>query len=301
MSEGKERTWIGWQGIVAEVPADWSLSAVSGDEKAGYFRVDSARSLILEVKWSAVGKSPDLHGRLRAYLEDLRRRSRKRRTSFESKIKSKDAGTLSFSWRSDRKAHGRLWLCEKCGRVLIAQLSGDLSDSVSEAASQILPTVEDHTEDAWRAWAVYDLIAEVPPGYRLEKHKLMSGYIQLIFRKKSNRLILERWGLANVALKNKSLREWFVDRTEDDLTPYRYTVEEADLEGEPGLRVTGRRSGPVEMFKAGREMLALKKPAMYLDGYVWHCETTNRIYSVQSLHVRNEDVADEATTRVECH
>jgi len=298
-----ERTWVGWQGIVAEVPAEWSLSAVSGDEKSGYFRVDSAGSLVLEVKWSGIGKGKvaDLHGRLRAYLDDLRRRARKRRAAFESKIKTKDAGVLTFSWRSDRKAHGRLWLCDTCSRVVIAQLSGSLSEDVSGAASRILSTVEDHSQDGWRTWAVYDLIAEVPPGYSLEKHRLMSGYIQLVFRKKSNRLILERWGLANVALKNTSLRDWFLDRAAHDLKPFTFEIADADFDGEKGLQVNGRRSGPIEYLKAARELLALRKPAMWLDGYVWICEETNRVYSVQSVHVRDETILDETLERIECH
>ncbi len=301
MNDKNNRTWVGWQGIVAEVPADWSLAAVSGDDKSGYFRIDSAGSLILEAKWSSAGKSVDLESRLREYLNDLRRRSRKRKISFDSKTKTRDASSITFSWRSDRKAHGRLWLCEKCNRVIIAQLSGSLSEDVSIPASQILPTFEDHTEDGWRTWAVYDLIAEVPPGYVLEKHKMMSGYIQLIFRKKSNRLILERWGLANVVLKKSGLKDWFRDRVDKDLMPFDYSVEEMDFDGEAGLRISGRRHGVLEYLKAAKELLTLKKPAMYLDGYTWVCEQTNKIFSIQSLHTKGEDISNEVLERVECH
>lgn len=301
MNVKNNRTWIGWQGIIAEVPQDWSLAAVSGDEKRGYFRVDSTGSLMLEAKWSTAGKNVDLQSRLRTYLDDLRRRSRKRRAKFESKIKPRDAGGFNFSWRADRKAHGRLWFCEKCDRVVIAQLSGSLNEDVAEVASGILPTFEDHVEDGWRPWAVYDLIAEVPPGYALEKHKLMSGYIQLIFRKKSNRLIIERWGLANVALKKSSLQDWYLERAGHDLMPFRYAIEEMDFEGEHGIKVTGRRTGVVEYVKAVRDLLAARKPAMHLDSYAWVCEETNKVFSIQSQHVRDEKILDEVLERVECH
>lgn len=301
MNDNNNRTWIGWQGIVAEVPADWSLAAVSGDEKSGYFRVDSAGTLVLEAKWSSAGKNVDLQSRLRDYLNDLQRRSRKHKAGFESKIKTKDSGALTFSWRSDRKAHGRLWLCEKCNRVIIAQLSGSHSDDVSGVASNILTTFEDHGDDDWRTWAVYDLIAEVPPGYTLEKHKMMSGYIQLIFRKKSNRLIIERWGLANVALRKSRLRDWFAERAAYDLRPYSYSMEDMDFNGEQGIRLKGRRSGVAEYLKAGRELISLRKPAMHLDGYTWVCEETNKVFSIQSLHVRDENILDEALERLECH
>jgi hypothetical protein len=301
MSEKSKGTWIGWQGIVAEAPQDWSLAAVSGDEKTGYFRVDSGGTLILEAKWSAAGKNVDLQARLRAYLDDLSRRSRKRKVKFESKTKAKSPGVVSFSWISDRKAHGRLWLCEKCDRVIIAQVSGGPSDDVSGAASRILPTFEDHNDDDWRTWAVYDLIADVPPGYSLEKHKMMSGYIQLSFRNKGNRLVVERWGLADVALRKNSLREWFDGRVGGDLKSYGYTTEDMDFGGESGLKVTGKRRGIGEYLKAFRELTAFRTPAMHLDGYVWICEETNKVFSIQSLHTKKENILDSVLERVECH
>lgn len=301
MSNNNSHTWIGWQGIIAEVPVDWNLAAVSGDEKSGYFRADSAGSLTLEVKWSVAGKQVDLHNRLDAYLSDMKRKSRKRRVDFEHKIKSKDAGTLTFTWRSDRKAQGRLWRCDECDRVIIAQVSGTPSDDVSKVASFVLPSIQDHSEAGWRTWAVYDLIADVPPGYTLEKHQLMSGYIQLLFRKKNNRLVIERWGIANIALKKSNLKEWFAERAVHDLKPYRYSISNVEFDTESGIEITGRRAGVRQAFKSAGELLTLKKPASYLNGYAWLCEESNKIFSVQSLHSRDENVLDSVLERVECH
>lgn len=274
---------------------------MSGDEKGGYFRVDSTGALALEAKWSSAPKSVDLRAKLEVYLNDLRRKARKRKASFEYKVKSKDAGMLTFSWRSDRKAQGRLWRCDECRRIIIAQVSGSPSDDVSNIASAVLPTIEDHSEDGWRTWAMYDLIAEVPPGYRLEKHQLMSGYIQLLFRKGVNRLLIERWGLANIALKKDSLREWFAERVVHDLRPYRYSIQEVEFENEAGIQVTGRRAGIRQALRSACEFLMLRRPAVRLDGYVWVCEDSNKIYSVQSMHSSKEDVLDGVLERVECH
>lgn len=301
MSDTKRRTWVGWQGVVAEVPADWSLVAVSGDEKNGYFRADNGGTLALEVKWSKVGNNVDLASKLSAYLEDLRRRARKRKVKFEHKLKSKDGGVLSFTWRADRKAQGRLWRCEQCSRVMIAQVSGTHSDEVSSVASSILPTVVDHSEAGWRTWAMYDLVADIPVGYALERHKLMSGYIQLVFRKKTNKLIIERWGIANVALKNTSLREWIKERMGRDLEPYDFKIEDIEFEEEIGVVIEGRRSGLLQMLKSAFEFITFRRPATRLDGYAWVCSESNRIYSVQSIHTCREDVLDGVLERVVCH
>ncbi|HUV04414.1 MAG TPA: hypothetical protein VMX94_04835 [Armatimonadota bacterium] len=301
MKGNSSGTWVGWQGVVAEVPADWNLAAVSGDEKSGYFRVDGSGSLMLEAKWSSAGRQVDLYSKLDAYLSDMRRRARKRRASFEHKIKSKGAGVLTFSWRSDRKGQGRLWRCDECGRVIIAQVSGGPSEDVQNLASQILPTIQDHSEDGWRTWAMYDLIADVPPGYVLEKHRLMSGYIQLVFRKRTSRLVIERWGLANVALKHSSLHEWFDDRAAYDLKAYRYSLQDVEFEEESGIQITGRRAGLRQALKSAYELVTLRRPAVYLDGYVWLCQESNKIYAVQSLHRRNENIVDQVLERVGCH
>ena len=301
MSDKSKHTWVGWQGVVAQVPVDWSLSAVNGSENSGYFRADDTSSLMLEVKWQKVGKQVDLQRKLNDYLNDLQRRARKKRAGFEHKIKSKDAGTLTFSWRSDRKGQGKLWHCAECSRVLIAQVSGSASDDISGLASVILPTVEDHSDDGWRTWAMYDLIAEVPSGYSLDKHQLMAGYIRLAFRKKSSRLIIERWGLANVALKNQSLRDWFGDRADHDLRQYRSSIEDVDFDGEKGIQVSGRRTGIRPALKSANELLGLSMPALRLDGYVWICEESNKVFSIQSMHSRGEDVLDQVLERIECH
>lgn len=301
MSDNSKHTWVGWQGVVARVPADWSLSAVNGSENSGYFRADNTASLMLELKWQKVGKKVDLHRKLDDYLNDLRRRARKKRAGFEYKIKSRDAETLAFTWRSDRKAQGRLWHCAECDRVMIAQVSGGASDDISDLASAVLPTIEDHSDDGWRTWAMYDLIAEVPPGYLLEKHQLMAGYIRLGFRKKSSRLIIERWGLANVALKSQTLREWFYERVGHDLAQYRCSIEEIDFGGEKGIQVSGRRAGIGPALKSAGELLAIRKPALCLDGYVWVCEESNKVFSIQSMHSKGEDVLDQMLERTECH
>jgi len=301
MSEKSRRTLAGWQGITVEVPADWSLAAINGDEKSGYFRVDSTGTLTVEAKWSKASGQVDLSGKLESYLNDLRKKSRRRRVEFEHKIKPKDAGVLAFSWRADRKAQGRLWRCDECGRILIAQVSGAPGDDVAGIASYVLPSITDHSEDGWRTWAMYDLIAEVPPEYRLEKHRLMAGYLQLVFRKGNNGLVIERWGLANVALRKCTLAEWFGERTAHDLRPYRYSIEELPSEPEPAVQAVGRRAGVRQALKSAWEFVTLRKPAVHLDCYAWLCEESNKIFSVQTTHSSKEQILDEVLERVECH
>lgn len=301
MSKNSKMSMVGWHGVVAEAPEDWSLAALGGDEKSGYFRVDSPGTMALEVKWSKADPKVDLESKVNAYLSDLDKKAKKRKIGFDKKVRPKDDAGVTFTWRADRKAQGRIWRCDECDKVIIAQVSGLLSQDVSTIAGQILGSIQDHSSDGWRTWAMYGLAADVPPGYVLQKHQLMSGYIQLIFKRKSEQLTIERWGLANVALKNKGLKEWFSDRACLDLAPFRFKTEDVEFESETGLQVKGRRWGIRPMFQSIAEVLSLQAPAVHLDSYVWLCETSNKIYSVQSVHSKREDVIDQVLERVVCH
>lgn len=291
----------GWQGIVADVPEDWCLAAVSGEGKEGYFRIDSTGTLVLEVKWSKFTGKANLHGRLTAYLESLKKKAKKSKLGFDYKINAKNEDTINFTWKSDRKAQGRIWKCDACGRILIAQLSGALNDDISIEASKIFSTFIDHSEDNWKIWGIYGLVTEVPPDYVLEKHQLMSGYIQLVFKKKNDKIVIERWGLANTVLKNTALKDWFMLRSVYELRPYRFEIENVQFEEEQGLRLHGRRSSIKEHLRTVSEFLTLQKPSYKLDGYVWHCDESNKIFSIYTVHSKNENVIDEILERTVCH
>lgn len=291
----------GWQGIVAEVPEDWSLTAVSGEDKEGYFRIDSPKSQILEVKWSKVKGKTNLQATLTKYIDDLKKRARKRKLDFEYKIKAKDESLLNFSWKSDRRASGRIWKCDNCERVIIAQLSGALNEDVSLDASRILPSIIDHGEDGWQIWGVYGLVTEIPPGYVLDKYRLMSGYIMLEFKKKNDRITIERWGLAGAVLKKESLREWYMHRAVNELKHYRLDVEDVLFEDEDGLQITGRRASLREHFRTVFELMSFRKPSYKVNGYVWHCRETNKIFSIQTVHSVKENVIDGVLERTVCH
>ena len=301
MNEKSSIIKAGWQGIVADVPEDWCLAAVSGDEKEGYFRIDSTKTLILEAKWSKFTGKANLNGRVTTYLEGLKKKAKKNKLNFDYKIKTKDEDIINFSWKSDRKAQGRIWKCENCGRILIAQLSGALNEDISIEASKIFPTFIDHSDDNWRIWGIYGLVTEVPPDYVLETHQLKTGYIQLVFKKKNDKIVIERWGLANTVLKNTTLKDWFMQRSLYELKPYNFKIENIQFEEEQGLQYTGKRSSIKEHFKTVSEFITLQKPSYKLDGFAWYCEESNKIFSIYTVHSKKENVIDEILERTVCH
>lgn len=286
---------------MADVPEDWCLVAVSGDDKEGYFRIDSTKTLLLEVKWSKFTGKANLQDRLKVYLEGLKKKAKKSNLTFDYKIKVKDEDNINFTWKSDRKAQGRIWKCDNCGRILIAQLSGTINEDISIEASKIFPTFIDHSDDNWKIWGIYGLVTEVPPDYMLEAHQLRTGYIQLVFKKKNDKIVIERWGLANTVLKNTTLKDWFMQRSLYELRPYNFQIENIQFEQEQGLQLSGKRSSLKEHLKTVSEFISLQKPSYKLDGYAWYCEESNKIFSIYTVHSKKENVIDEILERTVCH
>lgn len=296
---------VGWQGITLKAPEDWSLVGVSGDEKKGYFRVDSPIASAIEVRWSsAMGKPPDLMAKGREFLSNLEKSCRKNRVKFSSKIREdrdSDEGRVSFSWRADRLGAGLLTYCQKCDRVIIAQVVSARDENTSHVLPVILGSIRDHRDDGWVDWALYGLEFAVPEGYRIEKQSLMSGYISLSFKKHAETLVVERWGLASTLLAENELKEWYRKDACPDIKGYRFDIEEEDVRGHPGLKISGRRAGIKQALKAVAYAATLHPHPKYLTGYAWYCEESNRLFSVRATHGENDDIAEKVRDQIECH
>jgi len=307
----KGSTPVGWQGIVLLVPRDWSLVAVSGDHKKGYFRVDGPYSTSAEVRWAATKSAPDLTAKAREFLRELERACRKRRIAFTSRIKKRalteseiktGGSSVGFSWRGDRNGYGRLLFCGVCRRLVIAQVVSPLEEDASGIAGQILGTLCDHGEVGWQTWALYDLQVALPSDFRLDKYTLMSGYILLSFKSREAEIRVERWGLANMLLKPGGLESWF---KADSLPDYRgFEVQIEPDGGEHGhevLNISGRRRGVLQTLRTAARALTLRPLPQQLAGYVWHCPDSNRLFAVRVAQARPEMLAREIKDRLACH
>jgi hypothetical protein len=207
---------VGWQGVSLRVPPDWSVTGFQGDAKEGYLRIDSPGTLVAEVRWAQAKKAVNVRKRLDDYLNLVERQAKKRKVPFTGRIKPSEdwQGALEFNYRADRKVRGFIRQCPHCRRVVIAQVSGDKDDAVVNVATQLLDTLQDHSEDGWWTWALLGLVVRLPDRFALVKSQVMSGYLMLQFRNRYTEVSVERWGLADVTLKRWTLEEWALQATE---------------------------------------------------------------------------------------
>ncbi len=333
----KAITVVGWQGVRCNLPPDWNVTGFSMDRESGYLRVDSPGegSLTVQIRWTDAAKPEvktfyhvlaphfrrwlrrppplppkvDLKANLEKFLKDITKQAKKSGEKLEASTKSeKEEGenserrAMNFSWTGNGRGQGKIWYCSRCNRVLVAQVLGlgREQNAIASIASRLFSSLEDHSTNGYDLWALYDLQVEIPEGFRLASQKLLSGYIQLVFQRGAERIVVDRWGLANVTLKKFSLKDWFTNHANVALK--RFSVTETTEEGHERIRYVGKLT-PLTRLRAVREAkLSLRNVPSCYEAETWHCPESNKIYAIQVWrHARSLDVWDEVVRRCVCH
>lgn len=303
----------GWQGVTVEIPQDWNISAISGDEKAGYIRFDDEAMPRLEIKWASESGFVDLNKVIDKYLGDVQKARKKgasevkvdRDIKLVSKRKRKKSGLKCFHWQAEVGGYGAAWVCKDCGRTMIAQMmtpDEEKREAAQELAASILLSIEDHPRDDWVLWSAYGFACQAPKDFKLAGPRLMAGLIEFEFERDTEKIKLARWGMANVALKKKTLQEWVGSEMAKTMRKHNATPEEMEIKGHEGLRITGENTAGAQKLQRFFQHCAGKLYADRLIGRAWHCEPTNKIFYVETVVDReNEGLVDELAARIECH
>lgn len=301
---------IGWQGLTLQVPAAWTVGAVSGDYHEGYLRVDGTDFPRLEVRWHESKGTTDLGSTVERYLRSLERDRAKQsavevdvQANFISRRKIGKDKVQPFTWRGEQAGYGVAWLCKQCGRVILAQLLGPAEEpNLEQLAVQVLSHIQDHPVGDWATWALYDLHTEVPQGFEVTGTELRAGLTQLSFRRETERLVIARWGMAETALRGRSLEAWAGEQLDKPFRLYRPSAEETEFREHTALQVTGEALTPLGTWVRLFRHLVQKEHADQLVAYIWHCPPTNRIYVVYGMvDVSHKDMIKEVRDRTRCH
>jgi hypothetical protein len=129
----------------------------------------------------------------------------------------------------------------------------------------------------------------------------MSGHLQLVFSRGAERIVIDRWGLANVTLKRFTDEAWLrnnalckLDGMEKRRVPMTMEHEGAFFEG--SIPAGGRAFA----FREAKGSLR-RFPTRYAGG-IWHCPEANKLFSIQILHNRKtEGLWEQVLQRCLCH
>ncbi len=330
---------IGWQGVQLILPPDWNLTGFSMDRESGYLRVDAPgnSTLTVQLRWTPAHKpetktltgllaprvrrllkrpepippKPDLKASLEKMLKDSQKAAKKEKSKFESSLKPEkiegeheERTSINFTWQGAGRGQGKIWYCAKCGRLVVAQIVGLNKDTaaMNALASTLFGTLQCHDVDGWDRWALYDYQVDVPKDFRLESQKLLSGFLMLTFVRGAEKIIVNRWGLANLTLKKFTVDEWFHAYSSVNLKRQTKIACVLDERGHEVEHYRGKLS-PLSRIKALKEGKhnPFRLPFRYAGG-CWFCPESNRLFTVEVWHRdKNNSLWDEVAERCACH
>jgi hypothetical protein len=299
---------IGWRGVSLRVPEDWTLGKVSSEGPNGYLRADSLDGPFVQVRWSEKKGLVSVPDAFDNYVRDLQKTAKKQRRTIEFKLKPRSLSgihraadaPLTYCWSSDQKALGLVYHCGECHRMVIAEMVAPQEVDLSLAPS-VLASLREHGEGGWNTWGVHGLTAELPEEFQLEKHTLVTGHVMLRFRSRSRLLILQQWGLANVALKGTNVAEWYEYQERNRLGRYTYRRDGTPFRDHEALWLTGREKLMPGIAKAIQQLAGFTRPALGFRACAWWCDATNRIYALSAEHHRGDAIFDQVLERMSCH
>ena len=301
---------LGWQGLTLTVPADWSVGSVSGDKTEGYLRLDGPDSPRLEIRWSESKGAPELTKTVQRYLTSLQRDKKQPQpvevdtdSRFISKRKVNKDDMRAFTWKGQSAGYGVAWYCKQCSRVVIAQALGRPDEKdLEDRAVRLLSSIEDHPRGDWTTWSLYDLHTEVPRAFDQAGVNLRAGLTELTFKRDTEKLVVARWGMAEVARRGQSLESWARRQFQKQWQPFHPTGEAATFRGHEALTVTGQSTQPFGLVVRLGRHVARKDHADQLVAHIWHCEPTNRLYVVYGIvDVMHRSLLEEIRDRTRCH
>ncbi len=314
-----EWTLFGWAGIQLEIPTTWEISGISGDEKNGYLRLDDADMPRLELKWAkSRKKKPDLHATLDEYFKLVRKNyKRGGNVSFRRNvdlIKDEDFlkgnTVLGFSWKGGIRANGLIIHNPDTKRITIVQVMGRIKENWRPIVLRIFQSIKDQGDAKNTIWSAYGLRLAVPNNYKLEKQKLLSGYLLFAFTRGRNRKIsVERYGPAEVLLNEYSaepnqLETWFRTRYAKAIRGYGFQVTPHHEDGDERVTFIGQQTRVYDTVPFSPVLIVDKIiKRTRLTFYTWRCHHSNRIYVVQTFgrNEASEKLAQEVAESINCH
>lgn len=264
---------VAWDGVSFSVPEDWDPARVG----RRHLMLESAPGPVMEIKWAAVAGrfSEDRHFRKLA-----RRVGRSggafRKTTLPAAWRPcvENFESTGFQWDAGaERAAGVLLYCPGCRTASLIQfLERPGADIVTSAAARVLASFRDHRSDGRTAWALYDVAADLPDRFVLDRCRFEAGRFTLEFKGPGCRLELFRWAPAEVLLEGRDLSDFARTVAGGNGPAFR----DLTLHGQPAVD-----GGDAKPTGAGERLLARLGLARFRRLRVWHVAGCNRILGVR--------------------
>ena len=263
---------VAWNGIRCRVPSDWEISTMG----RRYLFLESPKGPELELRWEPV-KGRFSHGRQLKRLALSQRKGagktiieRPLPVEWETPLAPFDA--TCFEWSVDPLAGiGVVLYCPDCGIASLIQFF-DRNPANRIMHGRVLDSFREHSRQPHTLWAVYDIRARTPGGFRLDRYRFSAGAFELAFDEGGRRISLYRWGPADFLLRNRSL-EAFAE-----------TVFRLPRNGSESIHINGFAGRQWKSDPPENPLGRLLNRIRLGDGHrwfrLWHIRKKNRILGV---------------------
>ena len=203
---------IAWNGIGFSAPAEWEIGRIG----LRYLELEVESGPVMEIKWNTVKGRFSQHAHLRRLAGLQKRHLRKAfqqmplPASWETAVQPYDAS--GFSWKSESGSGKGVLLYNPTSRVAaLIQFHRRQTEISDFSTSRLLTSFREQTHGVAISWAVFDIRAEIPIEFQLQRFRFEAGKYELLFSHKHHQLQMMRWSPAAVILRRKELRSLALD------------------------------------------------------------------------------------------
>jgi len=267
-AKGKE---IAWNGIRFVVPAAWEPGRIG----LRHLVIESETGPAMEIKWGPV-KGRFSRG---THLRRLSKLTLARgATLHEWELPQGWLQALArfectgFAWEGGGEAAvGAILHCPACRTASLIQFfqPSGRSGAAGQAVA-VLASLRDHRDDGRVAWSVYDILALLPSGFALVRHRFEAGRFFLEFRARRRTISLFRWAPAAVLLRDRDLSRFAETAAGFDGMEFRAAV----VAGEQAVEGRERAAGVARRLASSLGLRPVR------TARIWHVPARNRILGI---------------------
>ena len=282
------------------MPEEWTLGKIEGDRTSGYLRIDDEDMVRLEARWHVPKSgSVDIQAEAEKQIKEIEKKNKKSKQKVVVKrnvklVQREDCDWECYHMRAEFNVWNLVNHCHVCGRVILVRLFHLPKEDDKDLAVRVFESLIDHQEDCHDHWDVYGLSMRLPTSFELDQPSLKTGEIHLQFKRKRESFIGRRISLAEMQLREVSLKEWSIKRFGADWKKFQWQIEESEFNGHDSCLVLGRARITRQVWSP--------LSAKILKCCVWHCKDSDKLFILHAqMKDEESDLFEQVCESIHCH
>jgi hypothetical protein len=289
--------WDGWQ---MEIPVDWDLGAIETGPKGGFFRIDDEFEPRILIRWQPMRGQFDTRKSIERHFKTHYPAQKGQGPAPEPLIGaslpglSKPFRELDYETYSvmlgDQRAVGVAAFCSKCERAFIIEMHLTEKGGAGERLiAKVLASLTDHSTSEKNRWEFFGVSCDLDADLNPASHSFKQGRIGFSVTRRGQRVNLDRWTFADIHMAKRDLKGFLHENLLKKRNMPYCSIDESEIMGHPACLFYTRKKLLDPLWKVLRVIFRLREPS-YRCGYIWHCNTSNRIFMLVLGSNKHKDI-----------